>query len=78
MYSKTSSQKKTMKDCPKVPIDIRGNTFLSLLDSGAELNTMKKATAEKASLPITSLPKSMLSARMVSANGTTQRFAGIV
>ena len=70
-YDRSAGIENLRRDCPKVPIDIRGNTFLSLLDSGAELNTMKKATAEKASLPITSLPKSMLSARIVSTNGTT-------
>ena len=39
---------------------------------------MKKETVERAMLPITSLPRGMSSARMVSANGTTERFSGII
>ena len=66
------------RDCPKVPIDIRGNSFLCLLDSGAELNTIKREAAERAMLPITSLPGSMKAARMVTANGSTASFVGIV
>jgi hypothetical protein len=66
------------RDCPKVPIDIRGSSFLALLDSGAELNTIKREAAEKAMLPITSLPGSMRTARMVTANGSTASFVGIV
>ncbi|CAN9348607.1 unnamed protein product [Alternaria alternata] len=66
------------RDCPKVPVDIRGNSFLALLDSGAELNTIKREAAEKAMLPITSLPGSMKAARMVTANGSTASFVGIV
>ncbi|KAF7575775.1 Asp-protease-2 domain containing protein [Pyrenophora tritici-repentis] len=77
-YDRAAGIEHLRRDCPKVPIEIRGNNFLTLLDSGAELNTMKRETAEKANLPITSLPKSMSSARMVSANGTTECFVGIV
>jgi len=77
-YDRSAGIEHLRRDCPKVPIDIRGSTFMTLLDSGAELNTIKRDTAEKASLPITSLPKSMSAARMVSANGSTESFAGIV
>jgi hypothetical protein len=66
------------RDCPKVPIEIRGSSFLALLDSGAELNTIKREAAERAMLPITSLPNSMRAARMVTANGSTASFVGIV
>jgi hypothetical protein len=66
------------RDCPKVPITIRKTTFLSLIDSGAELNTIKRETADRAMLPITSLPKSIRAARMVTANGAVEGFVGIV
>jgi hypothetical protein len=39
---------------------------------------MKRATVEKAMLPITSMPKSMRLAKIVSANGLTKGFTGIV
>jgi hypothetical protein len=77
-YDKAAGVEHLRRECPKVPIDIRGTQFLSLLDSGAELNTMRRSTAEKAMLPITSMPKSMRSAKMISANGSTEGFAGIV
>jgi hypothetical protein len=51
---------------------------LSLINLGAELNTIKKETAKRAMLPITSLPREMNLARMVSANSSTKRFLGIV
>jgi hypothetical protein len=77
-YDRAAGIEHLRRDCPKVPIDIRGQNFLTLLDSGAELNTMKRETAEKAMLPITSLPKNMRTARMVAANGSTEGFGGIV
>jgi hypothetical protein len=77
-YDRQAGIEHLRRECPKVPIDISGHHFLSLLDSGAELNTMRRETAERAMLPITSLPKGMRSAKMVSANGSTEGFAGIV
>jgi hypothetical protein len=77
-YDRAAGVEHLRRECPKVPIDVQGTQFLSLLDSGAELNTIKRATAEKAMLPITSMPKSMRSAKIVSANGSTKGFAGIV
>jgi hypothetical protein len=50
------------RDCPKVPINIRGNSFLALLNLGAKLNTIKREVAEKAMLLITSLPSSIRTA----------------
>lgn len=77
-YDRPAGVEHLRRDCPKVPIDIRGTGFLSLIDSGAELNTMKRETAERAMLPITTLPASMRTAKMVTANGTTEGFGGIV
>ena len=77
-YDRPAGIEHLRRDCPKVPIDIKGTTFLGLIDLGAELNTMKKETAERAMLPITSLLRGMSLARMVSANGTTERFLGII
>jgi hypothetical protein len=77
-YDRSIGIEHLRRDCPKVPVDIRGNSFLALLDSGAELNTIKREAAERAMLPITSLPGSMKAARMVSANGSTASFVGIV
>ena len=71
-YDRPAGIEHLRRDCPKVPIDIKGTTFLGLIDSGAELNTMKKETAERAMLPITSLPRGISLARMVSANSTTE------
>ena len=66
------------RDCLKVLIDIRSSTFITLLDSGVELNTIKRDIVEKASLLITSLPKSMSAAQIVLANGSTKSFIGII
>jgi hypothetical protein len=77
-YDRAAGVEHLRRECPKVPIDIRGAQFLSLLDSGAELNTMKRATAEKAMLPITSMPRNMRAAKMVSANGSVESFSGMV
>ena len=71
-YDRPASIEHLQRDCPKVPINIKGTTFLRLIDSGAELNTMKKEIVERAMLLITSLLKGISSARMVSANGTTE------
>jgi hypothetical protein len=77
-YDKAAGVEHLRRDCPKVPIEIQGTSFLTLLDSGAELNTMRRATAEKAMLPITSMPRIMRAAKMVTANGSTEGFGGIV
>ena len=66
------------RDCPKVLIDIRGSTFMTLLDLGAELNTIKRDIVEKVSLLITSLLKSISAVQIVLANGSTKSFVGIV
>jgi hypothetical protein len=77
-YDRPAGVEHLRRDCPKVPIDIRGGTFLALIDSGAELNTMQSDTADRAMLPVTSMPRGMKGARMVSANGSTEQFAGII
>jgi hypothetical protein len=77
-YDRAAGVEHLRRECPKVPIDIRGTQFLSLLDSGAELNTIQRCTAEKAMLPITSMPKNMRTAKMVAANGSVEGFSGMV
>jgi isocitrate lyase len=66
------------RDCPKVLITIQKTIFLSLINSGAELNTIKRETADQAMLPITSLLKSIRAARIVTANSAVEGFVGIV
>jgi hypothetical protein len=87
MYTRTASRREydrqagiehIRRDCPKVPVSIAGSHFLSLLDSGAELNTIRRESADAAMLPIATLPREMRKARMVTANGTHEGFVGIV
>jgi hypothetical protein len=50
----------------------------ALLDTGAELNTMTRAAANNAMLLIATLPCGMQNAIMVTANGSTEQFVGVV
>ena len=77
-YDRRAGIEHIRRDCPKVPVNIGDSHFLSLLDSGAELNTIRRETADSAMLPIANLPREMRSAKMVSANGTSGGFVGIV
>ena len=77
-YDRPAGIEHLRRDCPKVPIDIKGTTFLRLINSGAELNTIKKETVERAMLLITSLLRGISLARIVSANSMTKRFLGII
>ncbi|KAI8933526.1 hypothetical protein NX059_002628 [Plenodomus lindquistii] len=77
-YDKQAGVEHIRRDCPKVPVTIGGKHFLSLLDTGAELNTVRRETADEAQLPISTLPREMKNAKMVSANGSTGGFSGIV
>jgi hypothetical protein len=66
------------RDCPRVFIEIQATKIQALLDSGAELNTIRLATAEAAGLPISSMPASMAGARLMTANGEYEGFQGII
>jgi hypothetical protein len=66
------------RDCPKAWVQIHGARLEALLDSGAELNTIRWKTALAAGLSVTSLPREMENAQLRTANGGRESFEGIV
>jgi hypothetical protein len=66
------------RDCPKVLCRIQGARIQALLDTGAELNTIRMATAEGAGLQISSMPTSLQNVKLMTANGEHEEFQGIV
>ena len=77
-YDREVGVKHIRRDCLKVPIKFNSRNFMLLLDSSAELNTIRRKTAKKAMLPITSLPKAIKTAQIVTANSAAKSFAGII
>lgn len=78
-YDKQAGVEHIRRSCPKFPISLPGgSTMKALLDTGAELNTMTRAAADDAMLPIATLPFGMKNAMMVSANGSAEHFVGVV
>jgi hypothetical protein len=77
-YDREHGFEHVRRDCPRAPTTINGARLSALLDSGAELNTIRLKTAQAAGLVITSMPAEMASSRMQAANGSFETFAGIV
>ena len=50
----------------------------ALLDTGAELNTIRLQTAEAAGLQVTLLLDKMAAVRLITANRGKESFAGII
>jgi hypothetical protein len=65
------------RNCPIAYIQVFDARLSALLDSGAELNTMRLRTAMTAGLAVTSMPEEMSRARLQTANGGTEAFAGM-
>ncbi|KAF1828250.1 hypothetical protein BDW02DRAFT_478268, partial [Decorospora gaudefroyi] len=77
-YDKDHGFEHVRRDCPRAPMSIYGARLSALLDSGAELNTIRLKTAQVAGLVVTSMPQEMAASRMQAANGTYEDFAGMV
>jgi hypothetical protein len=77
-YDRAAGIEHMRRECPRALVKIDGIRVYALLDTGAELNTMRLKTAEAAGLYITSLPQEMANSRMQAANGTHANFEGIV
>jgi hypothetical protein len=78
-YNKQAGVEHIQRSCPKFPISLpSGSTMKALLNTGAELNTMTRAAADDAMLPIATLPCGMQNAMMVTANGSTEQFVRVV
>lgn len=77
-YDREHGFEHVRRDCPRAPTTINGARLSALLDSGAELNTIRLKTAQAAGLVITSMPAEMASSRMQAANGSFETFAGMV
>jgi hypothetical protein len=77
-YDRDHGYEHVRRDCPRAPMMIHDARLSALLDSGAELNTMRLKTAQTAGLVVTSMPREMGNSRMQSANGTFESFAGMV
>jgi predicted aspartyl protease len=77
-YDQERGLERLRRDCPKAWIQIHGTRLEALLDSGAELNTIRWKTALAAGLSVTSLPREMENAQLRTANGGRESFEGIV
>jgi hypothetical protein len=87
-YSRTTSERReydrdhgfehVRRDCPRAPMMIHEARLSALLDSGAELNTIRLKTAQAAGLVITSMPQEIGNSRMQAANGSFESFSGMV
>ena len=77
-YDRDHGLERLRRDCPKAWIQIHGIRLEALLDSGAELNTIRWKTALAAGLSVTSLPREMENAQLRTANGGRESFEGIV
>jgi hypothetical protein len=78
-YDRQAGVEHIRRSCPKFPISLLGgSTMKALLDTGAELNTMTRAAADDAMLLIATLLSGMRNAMMVTANGSTEQFVGVV
>lgn len=77
-YDREHGFEHVRRDCPRAPTTINGARLSALLDSGAELNTIRLKTAQAAGLVITSMPMEMATSRMQAANGSFETFAGMV
>ena len=77
-YDRDHGLERLRRDCPKAWIQIHGIRLEALLDSGAELNTIRWKTALAAGLSVTSLPREMENAQLRTANGGRKSFEGIV
>jgi hypothetical protein len=77
-YDKDHGFEHVRRDCPRAPMMIHEVRLSALLDSGAELNTMRLKTAQAAGLVVTSMPQEMGNSRMQAANGSFESFAGMV
>jgi hypothetical protein len=77
-YDQEQGLERLRRDCPKAWIQIHGTRLEALLDSGAELNTIRWKTALAAGLSVTSLLREMENAQLRTANGGQESFEGIV
>jgi hypothetical protein len=77
-YDRDHGFEHVRRDCPRAPMTINEARLSALLDSGAELNTIRLKTAQAAGLVVTSMPREMASSRMQAANGTFEMFSGMV
>jgi hypothetical protein len=78
-YDKQAGVEHIWRSCLKFLISLPGgSTMKALLDIGAELNTMTRAAADDAMLLIATLLCGMRNAMMVTANGSTEQFVGVV
>ena len=77
-YDRAAGVEHIRRECPRVLIEVNDAKVKALLDTGAELNTIRLQTAEAAGLQVTSLPDEMAAARLMTANGGKESFAGIV
>jgi hypothetical protein len=64
--------------CPRIAVRVGRKAVQALVDSGAEINVMKESFALSAGLPINSLPPAMKGDKLISANGTSDPFVGMV